>query len=109
VQLIGGNSDELRTAGGMQAVAEYADGIGPALEHVISGRNGQGELQVTDLVKLAHAQGLQVHPYTFREDSLPEYAASLESLIQTFVGQAKIDGLFTDFPDQAVSALAQQD
>ena len=117
VQLIGENSwkasttdfDKLRTADGMQAVAEYADGIGPALNHVIRGRTSAGELEVTDLVQLAHAQGLQVHPFTFRADSLPEYADSFQALVEAFASQAKIDGLFTDFPDQAVSALADRE
>lgn len=113
VQLIGENSwreaatdfDQLRTADGIRAVAEYADGIGPSMNHVIRGRNSQGELEVTDLVKLAHAAGLQVHPYTFRADALPAYADSFAGLIRAFASAAKIDGLFTDFPDQAVSAL----
>lgn len=113
VQLIGENSwkesatdfDQLRTPDGLRTVAEYADGIGPSLNHVIRGRSSQGELEVTNLVELAHRHGLEVHPYTFRADSLPEYADSLEDLIRVFVDEAKIDGLFTDFPDQAVSAL----
>ena len=55
------------------------------------------------------AQGLQVHPFTFRTDSLPKYADSLESLVRAFAAEAKIDGLFTDFPDQALSALNQRE
>jgi glycerophosphoryl diester phosphodiesterase len=115
VQLVGENSwkesatdfDRLRTADGIRTVAEYADGIGPALQHVIRGRDERGELEVTDLVELAHAAGLQVHPYTFRADALPDYADDLESLIRVFADEAQIDGLFTDFPDQARSALTR--
>lgn len=113
VQLIGENSwkesptdfDALRTEAGMQGIAEYADGVGPSLNHVVRGRNDRGDVDVTDLVRWAHQHGLQVHPYTFRADSLPGYARDFTRLLEIFTTQAQIDGVFTDFPDQAVVAL----
>jgi len=108
IQLIGENSwgedsaadyDYLRTAQGLAEVAGYADGIGPWIRHIYLGRGGTGKATLTDLVALARALGLQVHPYTLRRDELPEGIASFDELLDVFIVQAGIDGLFTDFPD----------
>ena len=109
IQLIGDNSwdaastdyDRLRTPAGLREIAGYADGIGPWLPHVIEGRDEQGRVLVTPLVEQAHAQGLQVHPYTFRADALPDYVSSSEELLRILFQDVGVDGLFTDFPDIA--------
>jgi glycerophosphoryl diester phosphodiesterase len=95
----------------LAAIAEYAAGIGPAKELVL-GPDGVP----TGLVDAAHAVGLLVHAYTFRNenaflpaglrragrddehgDVLAEYRAFVD---------AGVDGLFTDHPDTAVAALS---
>jgi glycerophosphoryl diester phosphodiesterase len=91
----------LRTRAGLAEVARVADGIGPSLGMVIAGRSG-GILQVSDLVRDAHALGLEVHPYTFRADALPEWAGSFEELLRAFLVDAAVDGIFTDHPDKGV-------
>ena len=94
--------DAMCTVQGLRRVAEYADGIGPSLQRIVTGRNDDGSIATTDLVRNAHAVGLQVHPFTLRVDDLPDYAESMEQLLKILVGQTHIDGLFTDFPDVAV-------
>ncbi len=94
--------ETMSTPAGLATVAEYADGIGPSLQRIVTGRNDDGSYQFTDLVQDAHAVGLQVHPYTFRADSLPPYAADFPGLLDLFVTRAGVDGVFTDFPDLAV-------
>jgi glycerophosphoryl diester phosphodiesterase len=66
-----------------------------------------GTARLSQLVAQAQAQGLVVHPYTFRRDELPEGITSFSELLDVFVLQAGIDGLFTDFPD-IVSEYLQQ-
>jgi glycerophosphoryl diester phosphodiesterase len=114
VQLLGENDwgeapgvdyDALRTADGLAAIARIADGIGPSMRHVVTGVDAGGRPIVTDLVANAHAQGLVVHPYTFRADALPDYAGSLEDTLRIFLADAGVDGVFTDFPDRAVAFL----
>ena len=110
IQLIGG--DDSQTSGtdykslcaveGLRRVAEYADGIGPAMNRIVTGSDVDGTATVTSLVRDAHAVGLQVHPYTFRADELPQYVGNFDELLAIFVQQAGIDGLFTDHPDLAV-------
>jgi len=116
VQLIGENRwrlapdtdfDFLRSADGIAAIAEVADGIGPWLRHVVSGVDGQGQPRITDLVARAHARGLVVHPYTLRADDLPDYAASFADALAIFYVAAGVDGVFTDFPDRAARFLAR--
>lgn len=108
IQLIADNSwgedsavdyDFLRTARGLDEVATYADGIGPWLMHIYQGKDPSGRPRLSDLVALAKARELLVHPYTFRRDELPEGVASFDELLDIFIGQAAVDGLFTDFPD----------
>ena len=114
VQLIGENDwreapdvdyDALRTAAGLAAIAQVAQGIGPSMHHVVTGLDAGGRPIVTDLVANAHAAGLVVHPYTFRADALPDYAGSLEDVLHIFLVDAGVDGVFTDFPDRAVAFL----
>lgn len=103
VQLLGDESAALQTTAGIRQVATYADGIGPALSHVYQ-FDGNQRPESTNLVALAHESGLEVHPYTVRADSLPAGVASLEQLIKLLV-QSKVDGLFTDFPDQCLEMV----
>lgn len=93
VMLLGGAAhDALTTAEGLEKVRTFADGIGPAKERL------QGD---PTLVVRAHAAGLLVHPYTFRVDQVLEGYASFDAELDYFVDELGIDGLFTDFPDQA--------
>ena len=94
-------------AGGMNVLAEHADGIGPAHRLIIDPKSAPGELRISNLVERAHAAGLAVHPYTFRADpgQLPAYAGSFAELLEKHLFTAGADGLFTDFPDLAVQFL----
>jgi glycerophosphoryl diester phosphodiesterase len=111
VQLIGENSwgesdtdyDAIRTDSGLQRVAEVADGIGPWVEQTY--RLEGGSPRSSGLVERAHENGLVVHPYTFRLDSLPPGFASFDALVDFVIGDLGADGLFTDFPDVAKRAI----
>jgi glycerophosphoryl diester phosphodiesterase len=83
----------------LEEVARVADGIGPALGAVVTGRS-DGAPQITDLIRRAHALKLQVHPYTVRADELPRYVTSVEELFRMVLVDAGADGVFTDFPDR---------
>lgn len=111
IQLIGDNSwgesdtdyDALQTPQMLAEVAKYAQGIGPSLSQVFDLTAGQP----TELVKNAHIVGLQVHPYTFRQDALPP-GISPEQILSVLFNQVKVDGLFSDFTDTVVTFLAKQ-
>ncbi len=97
------------TAEQLRDIATYADGIGPAKALVQPVSPAGDLLAPTSLVADAHAVGLLVHVWTVRAD--PQFLAAgyhgdplaeyrrLRSL--------GVDGFFTDFPDQAVAALAK--
>lgn len=82
----------------LSSIAEYANGIGPPLSGVVTGR-ARDTPQVTPLVARAHELNLAVHPYTLRADDLPPFANSLSELLN-LLREAGIDGLFTDHPDR---------
>ena len=77
----------------LEQIAKVADGIGPAI------RSG-----IVQLTTEAHAAGLLVHPYTLRIDDLPKWPPSTEALLHTLFDDAKVDGLFTDFPDVVIKS-----
>jgi glycerophosphoryl diester phosphodiesterase len=83
----------------LKTIAEVADGIGVPLSHVVTGKNEDGTPQLTDLVRNAHANALQVHVWTFRTDALPEYAGSAAEFLEWLVVAGGVDGIFADQPD----------
>lgn len=120
----------LLTPAGLKEVKTYADGIGPWKPYLIPSKqvdankdgkpddlNGDGVIDerdrvmmpATDVVKNAHAEGLMVHPYTFRSEA--------KRLASDFKGDPKaeyklfynlgVDGVFSDFPDMAKAARDQ--
>lgn len=103
----GGDNEWMRSADGMLRIAQYANGIGPEKSMIVDRDSQRGAVQISDLVELAHANALQVHPYTFRLDSgqVPAYAQSFEQMLEIFYFDAGVDGVFTDFPDRAVEFL----
>jgi len=113
VQLIGENDwgesdtdyERLKTAGGLQELASFADGIGPWIGQLYTLAEIDGHPLSTGMVKMAHETGLVVHPYTFRADALGPGFGSYDEMVHWFAETLKIDGLFTDFPDLAVAAL----
>jgi glycerophosphoryl diester phosphodiesterase len=58
-------------------------------------------------VSLAQQQGLLVHPSPFRCDELPAGIDDFNDLLEIFVQQAGVNGLFTDFPDRVSHYLRQ--
>jgi glycerophosphoryl diester phosphodiesterase len=93
VFLTGGKSTWTDTPEGLRELAQVVDGIGPPLSAVAEGR------VLTGLVARAQAVGLQVHPYTLRNDALPKGFASGRDCFDFLSREAKVEGLFTDFPD----------
>ena len=98
-------------AGGMDKIAQYADGIGPWMGMIVDNRSIRYSLIVSNIVDDAHNAGLLVHPYTFRLDSgyLPHYASDFDELLDIFYFQIGVDGVFTDFPDRAVDFLLRME
>jgi glycerophosphoryl diester phosphodiesterase len=105
---------DLATPAGLRDVARYADGTGPSKDYIVP-RDATGRsLPPTTFVRDAHRAGLQVHPYTFRNENtfLPlELRSSADPAAygnafaeyEQFFGLG-VDGLFSDNPDTAVEA-----
>ena len=84
----------------LREVATWARGIAPA-KHLLWDGSGND----SGLVDAAHAHGLQVHAWTFRDDRAPApFASSRDELFAVFA--LGVDALFCDFPDTAVAARA---
>lgn len=97
--------DWMLEPGAMEKIAQYADGIGPDYHMLIADSSTKGHIIINGMVKEAHEHQLEVHPFTVRADQLPPYAKDVNELYDALYRQADVDGLFTDFPDKAISYL----
>jgi len=97
--------------GAMKEIATYADGVGPWMPMLVSNESTVDNIIDTGMLKNAHDSGLQVHPYTLRleKDKTPPYAKSFEHLLDIFLYQIGVDGVFTDFPDLAVEFVREKE
>ena len=94
------------SAAAFEAIATYADGIGPWKRFLIGEVDGHAT-RPTNFVELAHAAGLQVHPWTFRNEQihlLKDYAGDPAVEYRAFI-ELGVDGVFSDFPDTARQAM----
>ncbi len=101
------NYDWMFKPGAMAEIAQYADGIGPWKPMLVSNQSTQGNIVLTKMVAEAKDQGLIIHPFTFRKelDRIPSYAKDFDDLLDIFLYQVGVDGVFTDFPDLAVKFI----
>jgi len=100
VQLYSG--DPRAAASGQEPPIEqagaYADGVGPYKLLLWSSPGVP-----SDFIARAHAAGLEVHPWTFRDDNLGDGFETPEAEFHAYWAIG-VDGVFTDFPETAVAA-----
>ena len=96
----------MMTPEGIDKLSKTVDGIGPDYHMLIDKASSRGHIQLTPIVAAAHRAKLPIHPYTVRADQLPSYVSNVDELYQILYQQADVAGLFTDFPDKAVTWLA---
>lgn len=108
---------EIATAAGLKEVANYAAGVGPSKNYIVPRDAAGTSLSPTHFVDDAHAAGLLVHPYTFRNENqfLPAelrkgtdpnaYGDAFAEDQQFF--KLGVDGIFTDNADTGVAARAE--
>lgn len=77
----------------LEDIATYADGVGPFKSLVMDLKTGEP----TGYAEQAKALGLEVHPWTFRDDDIAPGFATPEDEINAIL-DAGVTGLFTDFP-----------
>ena len=110
---------DLLTAQGLAFVKTYADGIGPWKPYLVRtvadgvDRNGDGKVNLNDrrveggtgVIAAAHAAGLLVHTWTFRNDA-SGYGFADPQAEMAYYMTLGVDGVFTDFADTGVAARA---
>ena len=97
--------DWMLEPGGMEAIAQYADAIGPDYHMLVDKDSRPGNVAVNSVTTDAHSAGLVVHPYTIRRDQLPDWANNVDEVYDVVLRRAGVDGTFTDFPDLAVDYI----
>ena len=91
---------------GLTAISKFADGIGPNKDLLLK-IGTDNKINESEFAANAKKLKLEMHPWTFRHDSLPKYATSHDQLMRIFVKDLKVEGVFTDFPDLAYAFLHQ--
>jgi glycerophosphoryl diester phosphodiesterase len=111
---------DLLTSAGLDFVKTYADAIGPWKPYLVKTvadgveRTGDTTLTINDrnvvgstgVIEMAHAKGLLVHTWTFRNDA-SGYGFKDPKAEMQFYMNLGIDGVFTDFPATGVAALKE--
>jgi glycerophosphoryl diester phosphodiesterase len=105
---------EMSTADGLREIARHAEIVGPAKRYVVPRDAADRSLSPTSFVADAHAAGLQVVPYTFRDENRFLPAELRDGDDPNAPGDARaeyrqfyalgVDGVFSDHPDTAVAA-----
>ncbi|WP_119153951.1 glycerophosphodiester phosphodiesterase [Caldimonas tepidiphila] len=121
-----GSFGDLLTPAGLDEVRTYADAIGPWKRYLVTVKatldaggnpvdvNADGQVNEADfravaddtIVRNAHARGLKVHTWTFRNEPrrlAASYANDPAKEYAQFFAIG-VDGVFSDFPDTAVAA-----
>jgi len=110
---------DLLTADGLAFIKGYADGVGPWKPYLVRtvadgvDRDGDGMLSIKDrrvggstgVIERAHAAGLQIHTWTYRNNASGYGFSNPQEEMAYYLGLG-VDGVFTDFPDTGVAAVA---
>jgi glycerophosphoryl diester phosphodiesterase len=110
---------DLTTPAGLRAIARYADVLGPDKNQIVPPDAAGALLAPTTLVGDAHAAGLDVVPYTFRNENTflpldfrrgtdPSAYGNAFAEYALFLSLG-VDGLFSDNPDTAREARGRHD
>ncbi|AGH96660.1 glycerophosphodiester phosphodiesterase [Pseudobdellovibrio exovorus] len=97
---------DLTKPAALKELAKTVHGIGPHKSYIIPTNSFGERLKPTTLVADAHAAGLVVHPYTFRKEEIFLPATYKGDAIAEYIEffQQGVDGVFSDFTDQAIQA-----
>ncbi len=86
----------------LEDIATYADGVGPFKSLVMDLQTGES----TGYAEKARELGLEVHPWTFRDDDIALGFETPEAEIEAILA-AGATGFFTDFPATGRQAVDQ--
>ena len=103
---------------GLDFIKTYADAVGPWKPYLVKTvndgveRSGDSSLSLNDrrvdgstgVIENAHARGLLVHTWTFRNDA-SGYGFKDPKAEMEYYMKLGVDGIFTDFPATGVAAL----
>ena len=105
--------NEMMSDANLKEIAQVAQGIGPwkvYIDSYVTDASGiKTRIPATDVVKRAHAAGLALHPFTFRNEAkhLTDTDAGDPYNEYALFFELGVDGVFSDYTDTAVAARAR--
>lgn len=96
---------EMLSQSGLMTIASYAQIIGPAKQYILPSLADGSLIVPTPLIRSAHALGIEVHPYTFKQDPgvvSSTYEGDLYTEIASMFALGA-DAVFSDWPQIAAN------
>ncbi len=95
----------LQTPEGIADVSKYANIYAPWFSLIAKPNADNQGYTLTDIVDVARKNGMKVHSWTHRVDSPPKGFKNADEVLDVAFKKIKLDGLFSDFPDNAIAYL----
>ncbi len=94
----------LLTEEGIAYVSKYATIYAPGFT-LLAVPDDAGGYTLSNAAQVAHKYGMKVHTWTHRVDSPSKGFKTSDEMLDTAFKQLKIDGIFSDFPDNVIKYL----
>jgi Glycerophosphoryl diester phosphodiesterase len=95
----------LLTPEGIAELSKHATIYAPWFSHIAVPDVDGKSYKISDIVEQARKHGMKVHTWTHRVDSPPKGFKNSDEMLDVVFGKVKLDGVFSDFPDNAINYL----
>ncbi len=99
----------LCTEEGIKDIAKHANIYAPNVNLLAVPTEDGTAYTISNLADLARQNGMMVHTWTLRADSLPKGFRTFGEVLDVCFKTIRVDGAFSDFPDKAVRYLEAND
>jgi len=96
------------TPEGLEEIARFATIYAPNFSLMVQTTEDGRGYKVNDLCQEARRHGLKVHSWTLRRDAVQKGFPGPEEMLEVAFNVLKLDGMFTDFPGDAVRYLERE-
>jgi len=89
---------------GLKQIKTYAIGIAPEKDLLVDFKS-KNEIKPSEMYDNAKKLNLSIFPWTFRVETVPNYATKFETMVKIFNQDVPVNGIITDFADLTISYL----
>lgn len=93
---------------GLENISTYANGVGPGVDRLVVVNSKSNRVMPSIFYYNVKNLNLLIHPWTFRVDKLPLFVSDYNQMLDLYLNDLKVDGVFTDFPDLTIDYVNRQ-